>query len=346
MPLDVSSRVLVVPKLFPLTISRGTSGDTKNFFIEVSDGTHTGIGEGAPPTALGPDFADSAAALLEPILAEVNRLDLFQMNELGKQLGVEAVALAALDMALWDLKAKQAGMPLYRMLGLPRPTAPTSVTIGIEPKEIVAERVPHILQLTGAKALKVKLGSPMGRDHDREIWETSREAAKPFKVAMRADANGGWTAEEARQMMAWLRDRDCEYVEQPLPQGSETEIGKIWDGRPLPIYLDESIRVASDVARYASCCDGINLKLMKSGGITEGLQVLATAKAHGLGTMIGCMCETHIGIAGSAAISGICDYIDLDSHLNHAPDPATGTEMVDGVVMPRCVPGHGGEFLG
>lgn len=345
MPLVARTFFRDVPKLFPLTISRGTSGTTRNLFVEVSDGTHTGLGEGAPPTGLPADFAETAGDHLAPLFAKLDTLDLHALNQLGHELEIEAVALAALDGALWDLKAKQAGMPLFRLLGLPKPTAVTSVTMGIEPPEVVRERVPKILNLTGAKSLKVKLGSPGGRDHDKEIWSISREMAAPFGAKLRADANGGWTPDEAVDMMRWLRDHDCEYIEQPLVKGSEDDLPLIFAHRALPIYLDESVRVARDVIKVADRCDGVNLKLMKSGGITEGLALLATARAHGLKTMIGCMCETTVGIAMSAAISGLCDMIDLDTHLNHDPDPAAGVDWIDGIVMPQEVPGHGGYLM-
>lgn len=339
--LTVNFKALDVSKLFPLTISRGTSGTTRNLFVTVSDGEQTGIGEGAPPTGLPPDFAEQAPEILAPLLHGLPERSISETTDLGLHLGVEAVALAALDTALWDLRAKQAGLPLYRLLGLPLPTAPTSVTIGIEPAEVVRERVPQILQLTQARALKVKLGSPAGRDHDKAIWETARLAAAPFRATLRADANGGWTPDEAIAMIAWLKERDCQYVEQPLEKGRESDLPAVFARRTLPIFLDESVRVAADVPALADRCDGVNLKLMKSGGVTEGLRLLATARAHGLQTMVGCMCETAIGIAAAAAISGLCDHIDLDTHLNHDPDPAEGVDMVEGVVIPRDTPGHG-----
>lgn len=342
--LSLRTFALDVHKLFALTISRGTSGTTRNLFVEVSDGIHTGIGEGAPPTGLPGDFADTADQALAPLIPYLNQSP-HEIWDKGMELGIEVVALAALDCAIWDLLAKRAGMPLYQFLGLPKPKAITTVTIGIEPEEVVRERVPLILQMTGAKALKVKLGSPAGRDHDKAIWSTAREMAEPFGAKLRADANGGWTPSEAIEMMKWLSERDCEYVEQPLVKDSEDELPPVFAQRALPIYLDESIRVSAHVAKFFDRCDGVNLKLMKSGGITEGLRVLSTARAHGFGTMIGCMCETQVGIAQSAALSGLCDFVDLDTHFNHNPEPGAGLEFIEGVVMPRDVPGHGGYLL-
>jgi muconate cycloisomerase len=109
----------------------------------------------------------------------------------------------------------------------------------------------------------------------------------------------------------------------------------------VPIFVDESCRFSQNIIDYSDWVDGVNLKLMKSGGITEGLRVLATAKAFGLETMIGCMSESSISISAAASISDHIDHIDLDSHYNLNPDPASGAEMIDGVTMPRIAPGHG-----
>jgi L-alanine-DL-glutamate epimerase-like enolase superfamily enzyme len=145
-------------------------------------------------------------------------------------------------------------------------------------------------------------------------------------------------------MMAWLAERGVDYVEQPLPEGSEADLPRIFEGRPLPIFVDESCRFSPDVTKVAHAVDGVNLKLMKCGGLTEGLRIIATAQAFGLQTMIGCMSESSIAIAAGAAISGVLDHIDLDSHLNLNPDPASGAPIVSGVIVPQDVPGHGGRL--
>ena len=344
MSLEVTYESRTCPKLFPLTISRGTSSATKNLFVRVSDGTHEAIGEGATPSALPEGFADGAPETLRPLVDRIDDLSIHQLVGLGQELEIEPTAVAALETALWDLKAKQAGMPLIDLLGLPWPTVPTCVTIGIEPADVIRERVPKLFEITGAKALKVKLGSPDGRDADKQVWEAARDAAAPFHVAMQADANGGWTPDEAIAMTHWLAERGCEFVEQPLVRGAEDDLPYVFAKRGLPIFLDESIRVSRDVARFADRCDGVNLKLMKSGGIVEGLKVLATARAHNLFTMIGCFCETKVGTAAAATLTGLCDHVDLDAYLNHSPQIGHGVDVFDGVVVPRQVPGHGGSL--
>ena len=214
--------------------------------------------------------------------------------------------------------------------------------MGILPPEVVHERVPEILDRIGACYLKVKLGSPEGLDADQSMYAAVVEVARKYEVAVRVDANGGWDLAGASTMMRWLKDRGCDYVEQPLHHDADDQLPQLYAGRALPIFVDESCRYATDVSRLANCVDGINLKLMKCGGITEALRIVAAARAHGLGTMIGCMGESSVAIAAGASMAALFDHIDLDSHLNLLPDPATGLSMESGVVtVSETAHGHG-----
>lgn len=342
--LQISFRRIELQKLYPLTISRGTSASSENLFVMVSDGTNTGIGELSPATA-----SDWTAERGEAQLAEFwnpsRSSSPHQTWAEMKEAGIDPPAMAALDVALWDLLAKQAGVPLFRLLGLPKQQVETSVTIGLNPAEVTTERVPDILRRTGSKCLKIKLGSPEGTEYDRAHFRAAAEAARPFGMKLRVDANGGWDVETARTMMRWLAQHGVDYVEQPLVEGAESELPHVFKDRPLPIFVDESCRFAPDVPKVADRVDGVNLKLMKCGGITEALRIVATARAHGLQTMIGCMSESSVAIAAGASMGALFDHIDLDAHLNLNPDPATGAPMVDGRITPLDVPGHGAVLL-
>ena len=136
--------------------------------------------------------------------------------------------------------------------------------------------------------------------------------------------------------------RGVEYVEQPLEEGQETELEYLRSKSVLPIYADESCRFSEDLNKLANCVDGVNMKLMKCGGITEALKIIESAKSLNLKTMIGCMSESSVSISAAASISGAIDYIDLDSHYNLNPDPAKGPLLIEGVTMPRETEGHGG----
>jgi L-Ala-D/L-Glu epimerase len=342
MPLTLTTQKLTLPKLYPLAISRGTMAYSDNLFVTLSDGVHAGVGEHAPATGK-PWTADRADEQITNFVQN-GGIESGNPHEIWAKMREQELdppAMAALDIAIWDLLAKRAGLPLYQLLGLPKRAVPSSVTIGINPPAVTLERVPDILRRTGAKCLKIKLGSPEGRDHDKEHFLAAKAASAPFGSILRVDANGGWTVGEAISMIAWLADEGVDYVEQPLAEGEEVGLPEVFANRKLPIYVDESCRWSSDIPKWSSHVDGINLKLMKCGGITEALRIVATARAHGLKTMIGCMSEASVAIAAGAALSALFDHIDLDSHLNLNPDPATGAEMVNGVVLPNDHPGHG-----
>lgn len=339
--LHIAFQTLELTKKYPLAISRGTTSVTHNLFVTVSDGVHTGIGELSPATGKEWTAERGQAQLMAFCAGDWHTKSRFDLWRGMREQGIDPPAMAALDIALWDLFGKQCGQPLYRIFGFPQRVVPTSVTIGINPPEVTRERVPDILSSTGAKCLKIKLGSPDGLEHDKGHFEAAREAARPFRAKLRVDANGGWSVDGANHMIGWLAERGVDYVEQPLPEGFEADLPHVFKDRKLPIFVDESCRTSFDVPKVAPCVDGVNLKLMKCGGLTDALRIIACAQSHGLKTMIGCMSESSIAIAAGAALSGVLDYVDLDSHLNLAPDPADGAPIVDGVVGPSDRPGHG-----
>ena len=341
--MKVGFHALYLKKRFPLRISRGEILGGENLFVSVTDGALTGWGEMAPSASEGAASVEEGRAQLERFCADGLDGAIHDIWARAHASGVGACALAALDMALWDLRAKQAGMPLYRMLGLARRGVVSSLTVGINPPEVVRDRVPLLLA-RGAQALKIKLGSTDGIEADKAMFSAVQEAAAGHDVALRVDANGGWSLNDARHMMGWLAARGVEYVEQPLVEGAEHQLPDLFRDRPLPIFVDESCRFSRDIPGFAHCVDGVNLKLMKCGGITEAVRIVATARAHGLKTMIGCMGESAVSIAAGASLSALFDYIDLDSHLNLDPDPATGAPFADGVTLPADRPGHGGHI--
>ena len=344
--MDIAFQIRHLPKRFPLRISRGLITGSDNLFVTVTRDGVSGIGEMSPGSSEGAETPEAGQQALEAFLAQnLDGLSIHEVYDAARSQNVPPCALAALDMALWDWQAKKAGMPLHALLGLGKPRVVTSVTVGINPPEVVRERVPLLLDGTGVKSLKVKLGSPEGVEADRAMFEAVVEAARPFDAVLRVDANGGWSLEDARSMMSWLAERGVEYIEQPLEKGREDELPDLHKDRALPIFVDESCRFAADIPNWAHAVDGVNLKLMKCGGITEALRIVAVARAFGLQTMIGCMGESSISISAGAALGALFDHIDLDSHLNLDPDPATGATLQDGVMMPNDTPGHGGVLL-
>ena len=332
-------------KKHPLQISRGTHSKSQNLFVEIIKDGITAWGESAPGKTEGASNTDEVEKdLLKLIDTGIDSLSIYEVFQRSKELDIPPCAFAAIDIALWDWKAKKAGLPLNNLLGLPIPSTPTSLTIGINPPEIIKDRVEMLLSNPQIKALKIKLGSPDGIEYDKSIYSQVLESTKKSNISIRVDANGGWSLDEAKLMMKWLAERKAEYIEQPLVEGEEDKLKYLFKSRPLPIFIDESCRFSEDVAKHYEYVDGVNLKLMKCGGITEALRILNVAKSHNLKTMIGCMSESSISISAGASISGIIDYVDLDSHYNLDPDPSEGATMIDGITMNDNKPGHGSKL--
>lgn len=343
--MNISFQSIYLKKRFPLAISRGVHWGSENLFISLTQNNITGWGEMSPGKMEGVETTEQAEKILEEFCSQnLSSLSIHQIYDLAREQAIPACALAGLDIALWDWLGKKANLPLYQLLGASKPTVPTSVTIGINPPEVVKERVPLLLDGTSVKSLKIKLGSPEGIDADKAMFQQVVESTSNYDVNLRVDANGGWSTDDALLMMKWLADRNTDYVEQPLKEGQESELPILYKNRPLPIFVDESCRFSSSIPQWADCVDGVNLKLMKCGGITEALRIIAVARAFGLQTMIGCMGESSMSISAGAAITGLMDHIDLDSHLNLDPDPCSGAQLIDGIMMPNDLPGHGASI--
>ena len=336
---------VLLKKKFPLAISRGVKGDSYNLFLSYEKDGLIGWGEAAPGKNENAETVEEIKDQLEAFLEHgIESKTTEELNQRAKQMGIAPCAYAALDISLWDWKAKKAKLPLHQLLGFPQPTVPTSLTLGIIPPEQVRERVQLMFKNSSAKALKIKLGSPQGIEADQQMFSKVLESVKKYQLKIRVDANGGWSTKEAIFMMKWLAERGVEYIEQPIEEGQESELQYIYSNRPLPIYIDESCRYAENVGKWANYIDGINMKLMKCGGITEALLIINNAKKYKLKTMIGCMSESSISIAAAAALSGGIDQIDLDSQYNLVPDPALGIQLINGVTTPDFVPGHGAKL--
>lgn len=344
--MKATTQIITLNKRFPFTISRETRTCSHNIFVFLRDDVHEAIGECDPGTFATRDELDGVKANLDAFLSTIN-LDNFSLHDLWAHANAHGLPKrlhAAFDIALWDLLAKRAGMPLYRLLGLAKRSKPTSITLGITPLELIPSRVELLLKGDSFRYLKIKLGSKDGIAFDQEAFSLIKEASARYQVGLRVDANGGWNFNDARLMCSWLAKRDVEYVEQPLHQDEEDALPILFKNRPLPIFVDESVNVAADIVRVAPNVDGVNIKLMKCGGITEALRMVAVARVFGLKTMIGCMSESSVAIAAAAALSSLFDFIDLDSCFNLNPDPACGITLEHGVVTPSDAPGHGARL--
>jgi L-alanine-DL-glutamate epimerase-like enolase superfamily enzyme len=231
-------------------------------------------------------------------------------------------AKASVDIALHDLVGKLMAQPWYRIWGLdPARTPYTTFTIGIDTPDVVKQKTREAAEF---KVLKVKLG----RDTDKEIIQAIRSVTN---VPLSADANQGWKdRQQALDMLHWLKGQNVEFVEQPMPKEQPDDNAWITERSPLPIIGDEAVQRLSDVRKASSIYSGINVKLMKSTGMREGLRMITTAKALGMKVLLGCMTETSCGISAASHLSPLVDWADLDGALLIRNDPFEGTRVVDG----------------
>ena len=259
-------------------------------------------------------------------------------------------ARCGLDLALHDWWGQRLGQPLHRLWGLdPAACVATSVTLGLgEPSAVLARLERWRLQLPATR-IKLKLGSPDGLSHDRALVQAVRGALRPGDE-LQIDANGGWDLEGARQMIPWLADQGVVLVEQPLPPlldpaADAAGFAALQGLAPIPVVADESCWDLRDVLRLAPHVDGINIKLVKCGGLSEGLLMALTARRLGLGVMLGCYSDGGLLNSAAAQLLPLVQWPDLDSHLNLIDDPCAGPERAGDVLRPAARPGLGVQWL-
>lgn len=294
-----------------------------------------GYGEASMPPYLG-ESVDSVTKFLSSLdLSQFN--DPFRIEDIHEYMESVApnnrAAKASVDIALHDLLGKIMGQPWYKIWGLDPTKAPsTSFTIGIDKADVVRQKVDEAAPYN---VLKVK----MGLDNDKELVEIIRSKTdRPICV----DANQGWdNKEKALEMCHWLAERNCLFVEQPMPKEKLDETAWLRERSPLPIIADEFFQRLPDVRRAAGAYDGINIKLMKSTGLHEAYQMAVLARALGMKVMIGCMTETSCGISAASQLAPMVDWADLDGNLLIANDCFDGMKIVDGKITIPDRPGIG-----
>ena len=317
-------------------LARGSSDMRSNLIVEIEHDGLIGLGEAAPLAHYDQDWR-SAAAAVEKMIDRIDDPRAFDRAARESAVRGQPAAEAAVDMALRDLAGKRLGAPYYRMLGIdPSTMPPTSFTIGMDTPEIVEQKV---REAEGFEILKVKMGS----DDDRDVLDTVRRVTeRPIRV----DANEGWTLDEAQSRLEWLEEMGVELVEQPLPADQLEESAELKRTSPLPLIADESIHRAADIPRLAEAFDGINIKLMKCGGLGEALRMIHAARAHGMQVMLGCMVESSLAITAAAHLAPLVDFVDLDGHLLITNDPFSGVTFESGRLALSERPGLGVERRG
>ena len=332
--MDVSARIVSLELVETFTIARGSQDTADVVEVEIRHGDVSGFGEAAPIDRYG-ESAESALAYVAGVAGELGD-DPFAVEEVMHRLPDEQFAArAAIDAALHDLCGKLAGEPVWRLLGLERLGPPTSWTIGLAAPDEMAAKAAGAHASGRFRRMKLKLGGGDERDVDRV-----RAVRDVTDVPLQVDVNEYWSVDEALDALPRLGELGVEYCEQPLPAGDPggAALKKV---APIPIYVDEDCHTLTDVAGCAAVAHGINIKLAKSGGIREGIRMAHSARALGLGVMLGCMVESGLGIAAGAAMASLCDHVDLDGNLLIAHDPWPGVDLVDGIQTPSDEPGLG-----
>jgi L-alanine-DL-glutamate epimerase-like enolase superfamily enzyme len=316
--LNVRLVVESFPYRHPFRISGYVFTETAVLLAEISDGTHVGRGEGAGVYYLGDDadhMLREARGVTAAIEAGAGRGELQQLLPAGG-------ARNALDCALWDLEAKQAGKPAWQLAGLeaPRPLLST-LTLGADAPERMAEAA---LALDPAAPVKVKLTGEL--EMDRARVRAIREARPEAWIGV--DANQGYVRNTLEQLLPELVEARIALLEQPLRRGDEAALDGL--ARPLPFAADESALTLADTDALVGRFDVVNIKLDKCGGLTEALAIAHRARSLGLEVMVGNMMGTSLAMAPSFLVGQLCDVVDLDGPTFLAADRNPGVSYSEG----------------
>ncbi|MEA5533053.1 dipeptide epimerase [Crocosphaera sp. XPORK-15E] len=339
-----------VHKRFPLTISRGTTAQTTNLWLKIESDGIEGWGEASPfsvikETSTNSEILQQELTEIIPILERFSPLDRQEIENVLIESNLNSSLRAAIDTALYDWLGKKVNLPLWKLWGLNRDKiVPTSVTIGISSPEKAVERVRNWLNFMDAKVLKIKLGSTDGIEADKAMILAIREATP--HIPLTVDANGGWNLKDAIYMIDWLVTQNVRYIEQPLNVGDEGNLPQLYQRSPLPIFADESCFNSEDIIKLSPYIHGINIKLMKAGGLTEVMRMIAIAKACKLQIMYGCYSDSILANTAMCHLAPYADYLDLDSHLNLIDDPFDGVTLEEGKLMLNNLPGLGVNYCG
>lgn len=320
------------------TISRSSADMRHNVLVELEAGGIVGRGE-AEPTPFYGETAEGAIAALEafdpaPLAAVERGAPVAEIvAECAAGLAGARSVLAALDAALWDMRGRQLGEPVWKLLGAPGTCrVPTSFTIGMAEPAAMAETA---AQVRGRyKVLKIKVGG----ERDLDCLAAIRAATD---LPIRVDANAAWSGDEAAEKIGAMARFGIELVEQPCARGDIDGLRRARDASPVPVVADESCHTTADLDRLARAVDGVNIKLVKSGGLCEAARIVRRAQDLGLKLMVGCMTSSSLAITTAAHVAGWMDFVDLDGNLLLAEDPFAGAVVEDGVLQIPTAPGLG-----
>ncbi|MAO01009.1 N-acetyl-D-Glu racemase DgcA [uncultured Roseovarius sp.] len=300
MQIDVTRDVFRLAQVF--TISRGSRTEAKVLTVRITEGGVTGWGE-CVPYARYDETLESVTAQIEGLTGTLTRAALYDLLPAG-------AARNAVDCALWDLEAKRAGRRVWDLAGLPAPGPEiTAYTLSLDtPEAMQAQAAKHAHR----PLLKIKLGTP----DDMPRLEAVRRGAPQAKIIV--DANEGWSAAVYADLAPHLVRLGVALVEQPLPAGADEAL--IGMARPVPVCADESCHDRASLPKLKGKYDVVNIKLDKTGGLTEALALRDAARAQGYGIMVGCMVGSSLAMAPATLVAQGAMVTDLDGPLLLAED--------------------------
>jgi len=318
--LEPTVRVETWPLAKPFIISRGTQTNIAVIVVEILDGHHRGRGECCPVEYFGQTVAGEQAAVLK-ILSQLRRVS--DWDALHDQVPA-GPARNAVDCAIWDLRAKRSGVGIGALFGLdPLKPVETVFTISLESPEAMAASA---LAATGHDILKLKFGAPGDVERIRAI----RQAVPDKRLVV--DVNEAWSRADLDAFLPAMAEAGVLMVEQPLKAGRDAELDGM--ARPIPLGADESCRTTADLDRVVGRYDVVNIKLDKTGGLTEAMRLSTAAREQGLDTMVGCMLGTSLAMAPAMLVAQTCRFVDLDAPLLIGADRAPSLGYLDGFVHP------------
>ncbi len=319
----------------PFTISRFSRNSTPLILLEISYDGILGQGEASMVPYMGENI-DTASEFLKAVdLTWLKHPFNFEevIIYLDKIAPGNPNIKAAIDIALHDLSGKIDNIPCYRMYGAePEKMPQTSFTIGIDTPDVITEKLKDAAH---CQIIKVKLG----RGNDKELISTIRkETQKPLFV----DANQGWNDRyRALDMAYWLAGQNTLLIEQPMAKHDHDANAWMTEHSPVPIIADEAVQRLADMENIKGAYHGINMKLMKSGGMAEGVRMIKKAREWKMKVLIGCMSETSCGTLAAAALAPLCDWADLDGPFLTSNNPYPQPEFKNGRWVLSDAPGLG-----
>ncbi|ADD08019.1 dipeptide epimerase [Candidatus Aciduliprofundum boonei] len=333
--------VLEIPLRKPFKIAFETMDTYRGVIVKICTEEYCGYGEAAPAPRITGDTVESTVAALKrfkPLIIGRNPVKIGKiMDDLNSSLLGTPSAKAAIDFALYDILAQKLEVPLKDILGGKKDKIETSLTVDIGDLNYTLQHARKLLD-AGAKVLKVKIGLNPDEDIERV-----RAIRKMTDAKIRVDGNQGYSLKRAMKVLREIEKFEIEFAEQPIPASEIDNLKILRESVDIPIIADESVHDSLDVLRLIGKVDGINIKLMKSGGIYEAMKMASIARAAGMKIMVGCMIETKVGItAGTHFALGIgADYADLDGYWDLTKQPYLGVEYRDGYNYVPDKPGLG-----